>query len=196
MKVIIFTIILFALNMCKEDNPNSVGDYKKHTISKNDTEITDSFIEAFKFYNNKVGPTIDIIAPLTAYSKLVHGNIYLLTFMDKSSDFPTIHEYELFVPFPNEKETKPSELRLHNEYDGSDGLLKYDEKEFTFIEKKLYQCLKTQNQQLHYIIYSYPVETLNYKFYVISADTENGQHLYVLGHEKESDVFDVFQQIK
>ena len=196
MKVIIFAIILFALNMCKEDNPHPLGNFKKRTISKNDTEITEAFIEAFKFYNNKIGPTIDVIVPLTAYSELVHGNNYLLTFMDKTSEFPTVYEYLIFVPFPNEKESKSSELKNHTEYDGSDGLLKYDEKEFTFIEKKLYQCLKKQNQQLHYIIYSYPVETSKYKFYIISADTENGQHLYALGHEKESDVFDVFQEIK
>ena len=194
MKVIIFAIILFALNMCKEDDP--FGGYRKRTISKNDTAITEAFIEAFNFYNNKIGPTIDIIVPLTAYSKLVNGNLYLLTFMDKTSEFPTVHEYEILVPFPNEKELISPKLEKHFEYDGSDGLLKYDEKEFTLIEKKLYQCLKKQNQQLHYIIYSYPVETSKYKFYVISADTENGQHLYVLGHEKESDVFDVFQEIR
>ena len=196
MKVIIFTIILFALNMCKEDNPNPLGGFTKRIISKNDTEINEAFIEAFNFYNNKIGPTIDDIVPLTAYSQLVKGNIYLLSFMDKTSEFPTVHEYKIFVPLPNEEEPKPSELMQHNEYDSSDGLLKYDEKEFTFIEKTLYQCLKKQNQQLHYIIYSYPVETSCYKFYVISADTENGQHLYVLGHEKESDVFDVFQEIR
>ena len=140
---------------------------------------------------------IDDLIRLTIYTQIVSGMNYRVTFIDRKAELPVVQEYEFYNPLPANNNGK-DELKLskNNECVPSAGLLNFKDDDFTEIECKLYNILKKQNEKLNYIIYAYPIETQDYKFFIVNADTGERQFLYVLGKGRKSGDFDVFHKIK
>ena len=187
---VIFIITLFALSLC------DIG-FEKRCLNDDDKKINDTFLKAFELYSTNINQKIDFIIRLTVYTQVVSGTNYRITFIDSNAEYPTIHEYQFYNKLPVNNNGKDElELTYHNEYDGTEGLLAFNSDEFTIVEKKLYNCLKKQKEKLYYIIYAYPVESQNYRFYIVNADTENGIGLFVIGQDMKSQEFDLFHKIK
>jgi len=195
MKVILI-ITLFALSLCT-DIVDIDGDWEKCSLEENNTKIEEAYHIAYEKYATNINVKIDDLIHLTAYYQIVNGTNYRIAFIDRKSEFPTIHEFQFYNPLPvNNNGTDELIFSEHIEYDASEGLLDFNDEDFTLIENKLYYYLKKQNEKLNYIMYAYPVECQDYTFFIIYADTENGQSLYVIGRDPESQEFDVFQKIK
>ena len=195
MKVILI-ITLLALSLCTVIVEVD-GGWEKRSLEENDAKIEEAYKNAYGLYASNINDKIDDLIRLTVYSQLVSGMNYRITFIDRKAEFPTIHEYQFYNPLPVNNDDKDELLFTeHFEYDTSAGLLNFNDADFTLIENKLYNYLKKQNEKLNYIMYAYPVESQDYKFFIINADTENGQSLYAIGQDPQSQEFDVFHKIK
>ena len=201
MKVILI-ITLVALSLCRENEEELDGGWEKRSLEDTQLQekINQAFLEAYNSYSsstNNIDLKIDDLIRLTIYTQIVSGMNYRVTFIDRKAELPVFQEYIFYNPLPANNEGK-DELKLskNNECVPSAGLLNFKDDDFTKIESKLYNILKKQNEKLNYIIYAYPIETQDYKFFIISADTGEGQFLYVLGKGLKSEDFDVFHKIK
>ena len=56
--------------------------------------------------------------------------------------------------------------------------------------------MKETKEELDFISYVYPLENDFTKFYIINAQTKNGEHQYVACQDKSDSKFDSFDKIK
>ena len=189
-------IFLFAYSLClKEDK---LSGWQKRNVTQKDDDLDNAYAAAFSNYSkivNNIDLKIDDILRLTAYTQLVNGMNFIITFIDRKSEVPAIKQYRLYRPIP--KDGKPEfEINEVHTYEETTGLIKFDDPSFTEIEYQLYKFLKISNIKLFYISYVYPIENDETKFYIINADTEDGQNLFVIGLDKASKKYDLCLKIK
>ena len=193
----ILIIFLFVFSLCLEDE--KLNGWKKYNITKEDKELNSILNVAFSNYTKKINNIdvkIDDILCLTVYTQLVKGTNFKITFIDRKADFPSIQEYKINRPLPNNEEELVYEILEVNEYEESTGLIKFDDPKFTEVENQLYKFLNKNSIKLLYISYVYPVENDETEFYIINADTKDGQNLFVVGFDKASKKYDFCVKIK
>lgn len=183
-------LALIATSLCLEDQ--LLGGWEKVSKIENDPEIDNAFLKALSLYATNINTQIEDLIRLSAYTKLVNGKLYNITFIDRKAEYPTIHEYTLNKPIA---ENSDFEFVAKTEYDGFSGLISFTDPEFSSIELELYKFLKKDNQTLNYISYVYPIVTDENKFFIINADT-NGLKLYVIGQDRKSKKYNFYKKIK
>ena len=190
-------IFLFAFCLCLEDE--KLSSWKKYTLTEEDPVLRSVMGVAYSNYtenSNNIDMKIDDMLRLTVYTQIVNGMNFKITFVDRKSDFPSIHEYIINRPIPKDGEDLVYSVLEKNEYDESTGLIKFDDPKFTEVENQLHKFLKKKGITLLYISYVYPVENDETKFFIINADTEDEQNLFVFGYDKAAKKYDFCVKIK
>ena len=190
----ILIIVLLTISLCQEEEKPSLGSWKKRSFEENSLEIDQSFKQAASQYCESHDAEIDDLIPLTVYSQLVNGNNYNITFIDSKSEYPSIEEYMINKGLGN----KPSDytVKMNYQYENTVGVIPFNDPSFTLLENKLYKFLKDSTEELSFISYVYPLENKFTKFYIISANTKDGEHQYVVCQDKITDEFDNCKKIK
>ena len=190
----ILIIVLLTISLCQEEEKPSLGSWKKRSFDENSLEIDQSFKQAASQYCESHDAEIDDLIPLTVYSQLVNGNNYNITFIDSKSEYPSIEEYMINKGLGN----KPSDytVKMNYQYENTVGVIPFNDPSFTLLENKLYKFLKDSTEELSFISYVYPLENKFTKFYIISANTKDGEHQYVVCQDKITDEFDNCKKIK
>jgi len=197
-------VALFILTLCKDDEATG-GWQKKSLNGKSYKDMDDGLVNAFKAalkayidkYLTDIDHTIDDLIPLTAYTQVVAGMLYNITFIDRKAEYPVIHHYQFFKHLPSEDEDQEEyELKAHKELKVNNGLIDFSDDSFTLLENNLHRLMKKDDFNLNYISYAYPVEDGNTVFFIIGADIDNTQHLCVMGQDKRSNKFDLYKIIK
>ena len=180
MKAIII-ISLLLISICADEPEQLDGGWERNSFNENDLEIEGAFKASFEEYK-KINPESNIndLIRLTIYTQIVSGKNFKICFIDSKADYPTIHEYK---------------FQEHNEYETSQGLINFKEPNFTSVENELYKLLKKNDIKLNYLSYVFPVENLETKFFIISANTSNGTHQYVICQDKKTEEFYTYQKI-
>ena len=190
-------IFLFVFSLCLEDE--KLSSWQQYTVTEDDPVFKSILNVAYSNYTeniNNIDIKIDDILRLTVYTQLVNGMNFKVTFVDRKAEFPTINEYIINRPIPKDGEDLVYAILEKNEYDESTGLIKFDDPKFTEVENQLYKFLNKKSIKLLYISYVYPVENDETKFYIVNADTEDGQNLFVIGYNKASKKYDFCVKIK
>ena len=185
----ILIIALFSFTFCVP------GGWEKRSVYENDIEIEKSFSTAFKDYSETNKETeVDDIIRLTVYSQVVSGNKYKITFIDSQAENPTVQEYEIYKPIDVANGPK-FQITEHKEYESSEDPISENDSQFVYLQNKLYDCLKMAEQKLNDIYSINPIENKETIFYIINADTSNGEHQYIMIKDKDSTEFE-FELIK
>ncbi len=185
----ILIISLLAFTFCFGE-PDLVGGWTKRSLRENSFAIDQAFKMAGLKYSLSNDSEQDDLIRLTVYSQIVSGTNYKVTFVDQKASSPSIQEYIIYMPL--NMEIQEIQIIDHNEYKTSNGLIPKDEPAFKVLEKKLHKYLKDGTEKLGYISYVYPVQNDETKFYFVNANTENGEHLYLVCQEiSTGDYFDI-----
>ena len=187
------TIIIIALFAYILSVP---GGWEKRSVRENSFEIERAFSAAFKEYSQRINSKADIddLIRLTVYSQVVNGVNYKITFMDSQSEFYSVQEYIVYNPVTSQN-GPDFEVTNHKEYESTKGLIPSNDPEFASLENTLNSFLKKADQTLDYISYVFPIESDETSFYIINADTSNGEHQYIIGKDKISEEFEYFELI-
>ena len=188
MKSVLILVLLY-FSLCK------VGGWKRRSKDENDLEINQSFKLASSHYTETYGADADDLIRLTVYSQLVNGINYEVTFIDSSAEIPTIQEYIVNKPLNATKDIQFI-VKTHEELEASKGLIPPNDPKFTTLELNLYKFLKKTKEKLNFISYVYPIENNNTNFFIISADTEDGPHQYILCQDTETEEYYSFEKFK
>ena len=187
--VLIFALL--ALTLCEEP---IAGGWERRSIYENSLEIEEAFRLANEDYTNTNQVESDDLIRLTVYTQVVSGTNYKITFIDTKAEYPTIQEYVVYRPLPGKN--AQIEITDHNEYEATSGLISFNDPTFDKIENALYKALKDTTEKLSYISYVFPVETRETNFFMISANTNNGDHQYIVCQDKSNSEFYVFNKVK
>ena len=189
-------IFLIGFSLCLEED--TLSGWKKHNTSEVSDDLNNAYAEAFSNYSktvNNIDLKIDDILRLTIYTQLVNGMNFKITFFDRKSEVPAIQEYILYRPIPKDGKADYEIKEVHT-YEETNGFIKFDNPNFTEIEYQLYKFLKKNKIGLYYISYVYPIENDETKFYIINADTTDGQNLFIIGQDKVSKKYEFCVKIK
>ena len=190
----ILILVLLTFSICEDDKKKAVGSWEKHSFNENSLEIEQSFRQAAKDYCKTHDVEPDDLIRLTVYSQLVNGVNYKITFMDPNSEYPTIEEYRIYKARGN----KPEDYKVeeNTKYENTEGVISFNDPNFSLLENQLYKYLKETKEELDFISYVYPLENDFTKFYIINAQTKDGEHQYVACQDKSDSKFDSFDKIK
>lgn len=193
----ILIIFLLAFSLCLEEE--KLNGWEKCNSTQESDDINKAHEAIFTNYSKSVNDLKegDIIY-LTAYTQLVKGRNFRITFFDKKSEFPAIQEYTLNRPLPQEgDELTILEIKA---YEKTDGFIKFDDPNFSEIEYQLYKFLKKNNINLLYISYAYPIKNTETIFYIINAkikdNSKDEQNLFVMGFGIDSKKYEFCEKIK
>ena len=190
----ILILVLLTFSICEDDKKKAVVSWEIHSFNENYIEIDQSFRQAAKDYCKTHDVEPDDLIRLTVYSQLVNGVNYKITFMDPSSEYPTIEEYRIYKARGN----KPEDYKVeeNTKYENTEGVISFNDPNFSLLENQLYKYLKETKEELDFISYVYPLENDFTKFYIINAQTKDGEHQYVACQDKSDSKFDSFDKIK
>ena len=188
MKAVLF-LVLLSLISCQE---GLVGGWQKRSTAENNMYIDRSFRQAYKSYANSEDANPDDYIPLTVHSQVVAGTNYKVTFVDPKVQEPTVQEYVVFVPLPNQmKNGVDLQVTRHKEYKAT-GLLKANDETYTKVQ---YHLIKA-DEKVKEITSISNIDTRQTIFYVIDAVTENGNHQYIVAQDRFTNELDFPQKIR
>ena len=182
----ILLIALLALSLCEGET----GGWEKKNFNSNDAIIFRAFQTAAAAYSKANGGSYDDLRGLTVYSQIVNGENYKICFVDSRSDVPTIFEYILYKPLPNEGEDEINfTVSSSRSLESTEGLISFTNPTFTKIEITLKTALSKINNTFKFINFIYPVENDKTIFYIIRATTTEGEKNIIFAQDKESNEY-------
>ena len=190
----ILILVLLTFSLCEDEKKQPVGGWTKRSFNENSLEIEQSFRLAAKEYCETHNIDPEDLIRLTVYSQVVNGINYKITFMDPTSNYPTIEEYRVYKGLGNKREDY--KVEENTKYENTEGVISFNDPNFTLLENQLYKYLKESDEELDFISYVYPLENDFTKFYIINAQTKDGEHQYVACQDKSSNKFDSVHRIK
>ena len=182
-------IALISLISCQ------TGGWSKRSLAENSFYIDRSFKEAFKAYSNNDEVDQDACIRLSVYSQIVSGTNYKVCFLDSKADYPTIHEYIVYVPLSGKRNGPEFNVIQHKEYE-TGNLINFNDETFSLVENHLTKGLKTTNEKVKYVSYVFTAENRETRFFIVTAETENGEHQYVFSQDKDSKELDFVNKIR
>ena len=194
MKVILIAT-LFLFSLCENEID---GGWERSSIYIDDFDAQKTFEAAYSEYLKEIdGEKTDKLLPLTVYKQIVSGTNYKVCFLDQNADFPTIQEYEYYHPLAVNTGGK-DEYRLteHTEYEPTNGLINFNDNNFSKVEYQLYKKLKNISKKLCFISYAYLIENGETNFYFVNAETDNGESNFILVQDKENKEFYLCEEVK
>ena len=189
---ILYFLLFIAINSIP-------GGWEKGSFRENDLKIDRAYKKAFELYS-KENPNSDIdsIRRLTLYKQLVNGINYRMCFIDLKSDLNVIQEYIISgPPFGKSKSEQKFELFEKNTYKPKKGLLLVNDSKYPRIQNTLYGWVKNLRENLLYITKIEIVEAYLDNFYIVTARTEEKEHIYVVSQSKQdTDEYEALAMLK
>ena len=183
-------LVLFSLITCQ------FGGWTKRSLAENDFYIDRSFRVACKSYSKGENVDCDDYIRLSVYSQMVNGTNYKVCFLDTKAEYPTIQEYVVHVPLSIRERNGPEfSVVEHKEYEIGK-LVPLNDVTFSNVEDYLTKSLENTNEKVKYVSYIFTAENKETKFFIVSADTENGEHQYIFSQDKNSKEFEFINKIK
>ena len=189
----VLLLVLLSLISCQE---GMVGGWEKRSTAENNIYIDRCFKEAFKSYANSEEANPDDYIPLTVHSQVVAGTNYKVTFVDPKVQVPTVQEYVVFVPLPHQMRNGVDlQVIRHKEYQTSE-TLKTNDETYIKLQYHIAKELEGTKEKIKEITSISKIESRQTNFYVIDAETENGNHRYIVAQDKFTNELDYPQKIR
>ena len=185
-------LVLFSLISCQ------LGGWSKRSLEENNLSIDRSFTAAYKSYFDGENGNYDDYIRLSVYSQMVSGTNYKVCFLDTKAKYPTIQEYVVHVPLPSSnRERNGPEFTViqHNEYEIGN-FVSVNDVTFSKVKENLTKSLENTNEKVKQISYVFTAENENAIFFMVFADTENGEHEYIFSQDKISKELQFINKIK
>ena len=190
MKAVLISLLI-SLISCQ-----LLGGWTKRSLNENNLYIDRSFNIAFKSYSNDENVDGDDFIRLTVYSQVVSGTNYKVCFLDPKNENPTIQEYVVYVPLSVGKRNGPDFIvSRHKEY-LTRNLIGFKDATSSLVEKTLTERLENTKEKVKYVTSIVNTENNETKFFIISAQTENGEHQYIFGQDKKTGELEFISKIR
>ena len=191
MKATLF-LTLISLIFCQT---GFSGGWVKRSLAENNLYLDRSFTSAFMEYSEAKNSKNEDYIRLTIYSQVVAGVNYKVCFYDPNSEKPVVQEYIVYVPITSWKKGPIFRITKHSEYPAEKSLNANDES-FSLAEKQLTQGLENTNEKVKSVSSILTAENGESIFYIITAETENGEHQYIIAQDKADKKFDYANKIR
>ncbi len=185
----VLILVLISLSLCFP------GNWQRRSINENSLDIEQAFKLASSNYAKANGVEVDDLIRLTVYSQVVSGMNYNVTFIDSSSENPKIQEYKIYKSLDNSNDNQ-FQIDSHEVFEAKGDLISINDPKFSELQNSLFSFLKNTNERLNFISNAYPIENYATNFYVISANTIDGQHQYIVCQDKDSEDYYLFNKLK
>ena len=186
MKINIF-LILF-LNYLVISFSALLGGWKKGSFKENDYFIDLAFKKAFEIYSvYNQNSNIDDVQRLTLYRQMSKGLNYRMCFIDLKSDLNVVQEYIITGPngIGDDQQIKFNFFEK-NTYKAKTENIDVDDKRYPRIYNSLFGFLKNSGENILFINKIEVVETILDNFFIVYAQGEKKEHIYVAGQNKEN----------
>lgn len=178
--VLFLSLIVLCLNA------GLLGGYTLRSFEENDLGIYRAFQSAAEDYTkSNNGYSFDDLIPLTVYSQVVSGTNYKICFINSKDKYQNIFEYVIYKPISGNEYNVNKMSKLQQ----SGGLLNFNDQLFGKIQDTLKEYLKDTVTKLNFLSYAYPIENSETIFYIASAYTEKGDHIFVLPYHKNTEKY-------
>lgn len=182
--LLLLSLLVLCISQKVDEEDEDV--WKKRSIYEDDLFIDRSFKTAAKDYiKNKPGLTEDDLFPLTVHSQLIESQKYKVCFIDTKNNTESIQEYKVYV---HGKELL-FEIFGKKQLEKKNEKIDLNDKTFVKFEKTLTKNLKGTTEELKNINNAGIIENDETLFYIVNADTKEGEHNYVVYQDKESNEF-------
>ena len=189
MKAVLISILI-SLISCQ-----LLGGWTKHSLKENNLYIDRSFSISFKSYSNDENVDSDDFIRLTVYSQIVSGTNYKVCFIDPKKEITTIQEYVIYVPLSNGRNGPDFIVNQHQEYQ-TRNLIGFKDATSSLVEKTLTERLENTKEKVKYVTSIVNTENNETKFFIISAQTENGEHQFIFGQDKKTGELEFISKIR
>ena len=184
-----FLILLILLSFYLTTSALIGGGWKKGSFKENDIKIDQAFRKAFEIYS-KENPKADIdyTQRLTLYRQVVNGINYKMCFIDLKSNLNEIHEYIINNP-PSTSSNDERDLVFNffekKDYQVKNDLISVNDARYPRIQNTLFGYLRYSGENILFINKIEMVESSLDNFYIVYAQGEKKEHVYVVGQSKE-----------
>ena len=167
------------------------GGWKKGSFRENDVNLDGAFRKAFEIYS-KENPKADIdyTQRLTLYRQVVNGINFKMCFIDLKSNLNEIHEYIINNP-PTPSSNGERDLVFNffdkKDYQVKNDLISVNDARYPRIQNTLFGYLRNSGENILFINKIEMVESSLDNFYIVYAQGEKKEHVYVVGQSKEDD---------
>ena len=190
MKAVLISILI-SLISCQ-----LLGGWTKRSLKENNLYIDRSFNTAIKSYSNDENVDVDDFIRLTVYSQVVAGTNYKVCFLDPKNENPTIQEYVIYVPLPGGNRNGPEFIvSQHNEYP-TKRLIGYKDTTSSLVAKTLTESLENTKEKVKFVTSITDTQNNETEFFIISAQTEDGDHQYIYAKDKRSGDLEYISKIR
>ena len=184
------TLFFFLLSCLIVISPSALsGGWKKGSFRENDVNLDGAFKKAFEIYS-KENPNsdIDYVQRLTIYRQVVNGINYKMCFIDEKSDLNVVQEYVISgQPFGSNEKEPNFRFFEKNTFKAKSETIQVSDKRYPRIQNTLFGFLKNSGENILFINKMEIVETSFDNFYIVSAQGEKKEHVYVVGQSKDND---------
>ena len=165
------------------------GGWQKGSFKENDANLDGAFRKAFEIYSKEnPNSNIDYIQRLTIYLQIVNGINYKMCFIDEKSDLNVVQEYVISgQPFGSNEKEPNFRFFEKNTFKAKSETIQVSDKRYPRIQNTLFGFLKNSGENILFINKIEIVETAFDNFYIVTAQGEKKEHVYVAGQSKEND---------
>ena len=190
MKSLLFLVLLsFYLTASA-----TLGGWKKGSFKEDDLYIDGAFRKAFEIYQkDHPNSDIDYTQRLTLYRQVVNGINFKMCFIDLKSDLNEVHEYSINKPpTGNDREIKFNFFEKKS-FKSKGEIVQMNDSRFPRIQNTLFGYLKGSGENILFIRKIEVVETSLDNFFIITAQGEKKEHMYVVGQSRDdNDDYEVY----
>ena len=164
------------------------GGWKKGSFRENDMGIDRAFRKAFELYQKEnPNSNIDFTQRLTIYRQTVNGINYKMCFIDLKSNLNVVQEYTISGPPFSQNNQEPVFRFLEsNTFKAKSETISTTDKRYARIHNTLFGFLKNSGENILFINKIEIVETTFDNFYIVTAQGEKKEHVYVAGQSKDN----------
>jgi hypothetical protein len=159
------------------------GGWQKGSFKENDVFIDQAFRKAFEIYKiENPDADIDQTQRLTLYRQMTNGINYKMCFIDLKSNLNVIQEYVISGPAFGDYDSRVNfNLFERHVYQGKNINVESNDKRYPRIQNTLFGFLKGSGENILFINKIEIVETPLDNFYIVNAQGEKKEHIYVVG---------------
>ena len=168
--------------------PALQGGWVKGSFRENDMGIDQAFRKAFEIYQKEnPNSNIDFTQRLTIYRQTVNGINYKMCFIDLKSNLNVVQEYTISgPPFGHNNQEPTFRFLESNTFKAKSETISTTDKRYARIHNTLFGFLKNSGENILFINKIEIVETTFDNFYIVTAQGEKKEHIYVAGQSKDN----------
>ena len=164
------------------------GGWKKGSFRENDAGLDNAFRKAFEVYQ-KENPSsnIDYTQRLTIYRQQVNGINYKMCFIDLKSNLNVVQEYTVTSsPFGQNGREPNFRFYEKNTFNVKSENIKAIDDRYPRIYNTLFGFLKNSGENILFIKKIEMVQASFDNFYIVTAQGEKKEHIYVAGQSRDN----------